>query len=201
MTNKNTSSKKPQNQSKQHRIPLLKRPWFVGAIILVLVIAVAGVIYYGCTHKNNDVVNEDKPTNVEPTDRTDNEDKPNSSTPSENKEDRPEDKVVQFEGADPNDLEELTGVVSYRNVEQGKLIIDTNIDQYLTDGGNCTVNLKGQNTGHNESATKPAHADITTSYCETFEIPVQGLPSDYYEIEITITSNNKKGTIKDGVQL
>ena len=144
MTNKNTSSKKSQTHPKQHRIPLLKRPWFIGAIILAIVAIITGlIICFSRSHK----------------------------------------------------------VVSYRNVENGKLIIDTNIDQYLTSGGTCTVTIKGQNTGHSDTMTKAAHADIATSYCETFEIPAQGLPSDYYEIEIVITSDDKKGIIKDGVQL
>ena len=202
MTNKNTSSKKSQTHPKQHRIPLLKRPWFIGAIILAIVAIITGlIICFSRSHKEDDSANDDKITSVESNNQpNNNEDKPASSEPSD-EEERPEDKVVQFEGEDPKKLEEITGVVSYRNVENGKLIIDTNIDQYLTSGGTCTVTIKGQNTGHSDTMTKAAHADIATSYCETFEIPAQGLPSDYYEIKIVITSDDKKGIIKDGVQL
>jgi len=197
MTN---TKNKSYNSDKQHRTPLLQRPWMLVLIGVVIIVIVVLVVVFAKPHTEEE---RSEPTTTEPEQsepkQPEAEDKPQE--PDQKDEDRPDDKVVQFEGEDPNDLEEITGVVTYRAVENGKLIIDTSIDQYLTSGGTCTVTIKGQNTGHVETATKQAHADITASYCETFEIPAANLPSDYYDIEITVLSNDKKGTIKDGVQL
>lgn len=102
-------------------------------------------------------------------------------------------KVVQYEGVNPNKQEELTGVVTYAGVNSGKLMIRVNIDQYLGDGS-CELSLlKNGNSVHTDLAGIVGTA--TTATCEGFDVPTNGLGSGNYQIVIKISSGEKTGTI------
>lgn len=107
-------------------------------------------------------------------------------------------KVVQYEGEDPNDLEELTGVVTYAGVVDGNLMIRVNIDQFLS-GGSCTLNLikDGSNV---YSETTEIVSMVSTSTCDGFDV-AQGLSSGNYNIVITLNSEGKTGRISGEVNI
>lgn len=108
-----------------------------------------------------------------------------------------EKKVVPYEGTDPNEHEELTGVVTYAGVNSGMLMIRVNIDQYL-DGGTCELNLHGNAT---YSDTAKIVGGATTATCEGFNVPVDKLASGMYQIAIKINSGDKVGIIKGEVNI
>lgn len=100
-------------------------------------------------------------------------------------------KVVQYEGEDPNEEDELTGVVTYAGVNGDNLMIRVNIDQYLN-SGSCELNLIQNSVVYSDIANIVGSA--ITATCEGFNVPVNGL-SGNYEIVIKINSGEKTGTI------
>ena len=108
-----------------------------------------------------------------------------------------EKKVVPYEGDDPNEREELTGVVTYAGINDGILMIRVNIDQYV-DGGTCELSLQG-NTTYSDTANIAGGASTAT--CEGFNVPANMLASGTYQIIIKINSGGKTGTIKGEVNI
>ena len=106
-------------------------------------------------------------------------------------------KIVPYEGNDPNEREELTGVVTYAGMNDGMLMIRVNIDQYVNDGI-CELNLQG-NTMYSDTANIAGGASTAT--CEGFNVPVNMLASGTYQIIIKINSGGRTGTIKGEVNI
>lgn len=108
-------------------------------------------------------------------------------------------KIVQYDGDDPNEAGELTGVLTYAGVVNGNLMIRVNIDQYLN-GGKCTLGLR------REGATiYSAEAGIidsaSTATCEGFNVPVSELGQGQTVIWIFLESDGKTGEIDGEVTL
>ena len=102
-------------------------------------------------------------------------------------------KVVPYEGEDPNSKDELTGVVTYAGVSDDNLMIRVNIDQYL-ESGSCELGLwKDGASAYTDKARIVNSA--TTATCEGFNVPTSGLSEGNYNIVIKISSGNKSGTI------
>ncbi len=101
-------------------------------------------------------------------------------------------KIIQNEGEDPNQKEELTGSLTSAQISGDKLIIRVNIDQFLTTG-NCVLNL----TSGSKNASKEANiiSVASTSTCEGFDVPINSLSSGLWNIEVKLSSNDKIGTI------
>lgn len=184
------SKTKTKNNQAFYRRPIF---WVV-AIILIL-IAVAIVM----------IVTAKRPTEVAPSNESKNphtvisSDDNSSSDTQPDKE--PDDKVTQYEGENPNSLPELTGSITYKGIDNGVLTVAVTIDQFLADGGTCTLTLTGKNSGGNYTTTTSAFADISTSACQTFEVPTTGLPSDNYDLKIQFSGDNKNGIIEEEVSL
>lgn len=103
----------------------------------------------------------------------------------------------QYEGPDPNSLEELTGNISYKGIIDNQLIIRVNIDQFTS--GNCDLIL----TAGDQTITR--HTGIinnaSTSTCNGFDIPASEISSGTWQIRIDLSSNDKKGTITGEISL
>lgn len=110
-----------------------------------------------------------------------------------------EKKVEQFDGGDPNDREELTGVITYAGVSSGNLVIRVNIDQYLT-SGTCKLKITG-NDGAVYEETVAAVDSAATATCKGFNVATNKLPSGKLSISILVTSGGKTGTIEGEVSL
>lgn len=107
-------------------------------------------------------------------------------------------KVEQYDGADPNAAEMLSGVVTYAGVSGDTLIIRVNIDQYL-DNGKCELNLlKGGSIIR--SSTAEIMGGPSTASCAGFDVSVAGLAGPY-EILVKMESAEKKGTIRGEVNV
>ena len=110
-----------------------------------------------------------------------------------------EKKVVQYDGADPNKNDDLTGVITYAGASGDNLMIRINIDQYLSDG-NCNLSLLNDG-GVVYGDTAKIVASASTATCEGFDIPVSEVGSGNYEIVINLSSNDKIGVIKGEVNI
>lgn len=180
---------------KNHRTPIYRRPavilTFLGLLILVAVIAFLIV-----SNINPDSNTADQSTG------------PDDSSMEEvprNYEDIPEGdewepKVKQYEGENVNHSNELSGSISYQDVDANKNVtLYTTIDQ-IVNSGSCALNLK-QGNKVLYSTTVTAHADITTSICDPITFSAAQIPSGTYQIEIQISGDNKTGIINSEVNL
>ena len=119
----------------------------------------------------------------------------------EEKEEKPVEKeeVVQYDGDDPNEIENLTGVVTYLGVSGNDLVVRVNIDQFLT-SGSCEINV----ISHEEvfyTGLAPIIDSASTSTCEGFNIPIDGLSSGKVRVNINLSSGEKTGMISGEVEI
>lgn len=183
-----------------HRIPPYRRPIIVVSFLIVLIAAVAVtlVIFMSINRTQESISEPDKPTTPAPVVAPDPDEQ--EAPPAE-----PEDKVSQYEGEDPNRLDELTGRVAYKGVNREPnyqtLTVSVSIDQYLHSNGTCTLSLKNTSNAEVYSAALFAQPDVTTSACGPFEIPIADFSPGVYQIEITVSGDDKTGLITDAVQL
>lgn len=102
-------------------------------------------------------------------------------------------KVVLYEGEDPNSKDDLTGVVTYAGVNGDNLMIRVNIDQYLEDGS-CELSLWRDGASMYTGKARIVNS-VTTATCEGFNVPTSGLSEGNYKIVIKLSSGDKVGTI------
>lgn len=182
-----------QNKKSLHRVPFYRRPIVVVlCLVVIIVIAVAVVLVVKA------VSGEDAPID-EPTEETE-----SALVYDEEGEDdndlSPEDQkiIVQYEGENPNELDHLTGLITYTEVKDGTLTAMVSIDQYLT-GGTCTANLKS-NDQIVASAEQAIEADASTSHCGPITINLAGVSGGKYQLEVVISSGGKTGTAASNVE-
>ena len=106
--------------------------------------------------------------------------------------------VVQYEGEDPNEEDDLTGVVTYAGVSGDYLLIRVNIDQYL-DSGSCELSLLQGGVVYSDVANVVNSASTAT--CEGFNVPISSLSAGDYQIVVKINSNSKTGVIEGEVEI
>lgn len=177
------------------------RKWLIGVVILVLLVA-GGV---GVAVALNNANQDDGQDNSEEFAREEVEEKTDTEKRSEETEEEysermaEQKKVKQYEGEDPNKTEELSGAITYAGVNNGALMIAMNIDQFLGEG-NCALSLvRGGSVIY--SADAKILAEVSTSTCDGFNVPVSGLGDGVTEIIIKLSSGGKTGTIKGGVNI
>lgn len=108
-------------------------------------------------------------------------------------------KVEQYDGEDPNQANELTGVVTYAGVNGGNLMIRVNIDQYL-ENGKCELTLRqGGATIYNSIASIIGSASTAT--CEGFDVPINKLGGGKFEININLKADERTGLIRGEVNI
>lgn len=195
---------KIKHKTSRKRTSARNHAWvFVLVIILIIIAAIAVIVCLAkpqpTSSEPTEPIASDRPISTPTAGDTDSP----TATPDDNSVSTPEapEKAPQYEGENPNSLEELTGVVTYKGVENGTLTIMTMLHQYLHQTGLCVITLTGQNTQSSYTASVDAHGDATASYCENFDIPTSALASDTYRIEIKLTGDGKTGTIRDEVKL
>ena len=108
-------------------------------------------------------------------------------------------KVKQYEGEDPNQAEELSGVVTYAGVNDDVLMIRTSIDQYLTEGS-CNLTLvRGSDIIYGD--TTNIVGDVSTASCEGFDVPVAVLGGGNIKILIVLNADGRVGSISGEVNI
>lgn len=107
--------------------------------------------------------------------------------------------VVQYEGENPNELSELTGVVTYAGVSGDKLLIRVNIDQYLT-SGSCELALLDAGVSIYSDTAEIVDA-ATTATCAGFNVPLSEVGGRDLEIVVYLAADGKAGEIRGEVKL
>lgn len=191
------SKTKTSKRKNSHRVPVYRRPWVVILFFLAMAAAVIIALLFV------------KPRSAEPAPAT----KPTTTTtpvtapaggeetPTTPAESAEPEKTTQYEGEDPNTLEQLTGYLTRKGVDDGILTVVAMIDQYLHTPGYCTITLKNSAGQIVYAASSDAIPDVTASICDAFEIPTTNFASGTYQIIIDLSSDNKRGTITDEVTL
>ena len=182
------------------------KKWFyiVGGLVILAVIGGIGVVIWQNNQPKKDtqdakveeVKEERKQSEIATSVKT--EDQNSGETDAAEKA-VAEKKVVQYDGEDPNVAEELSGVVTYAGVVDGKLMIRVNIDQYLGEG-KCELVLS-RDGGEIYQTKANIVGGASTATCEGFDIPVMELSSGKADIKVKLSSGGKTGTIKGEVNI
>ena len=201
-----------ENSGMENATPRRRNLRPVGLIIgsILIVAAVFAVLMIirkprdnGSDTDNNTGTSENK-TDEKSKEKTD--DKPEEKSKEESKdqpEEKPEDEVVdgktptQQDGDNPNNSEEITGVINYAESDGETLMIRVLINQYL-DTGECLLELTAPNDSFSLSDTIAPSA--ATSSC-SYDIATSLLVGGKYDIKITVKSGNKNGIIKGEVNV
>lgn len=171
--------------------------WWGAGLVIVAIIAIIGVIIWQNNQPKESVQENNEPEKVEQKEKV--EDTKQSESENKDEEVAKQQKVVQYEGEDPNKAENLSGVVTYAGVNGSNLIIRTSIDQYLTEGV-CELTLV-QGGAIIYSGTTNIVGDVSTARCEGFDIPVAGLGGGNTEIIIKLKAGEREGSIRGGVNI
>ena len=181
------------------RIQLKKTPHIkiLVALASVAIVIVTGIFAY--IHLSSNEQRSPEPPKAQTLDTPDsstatNPDNP-ANTPSEAKK---KDDPVQYEGSDPNNSASLTGVINYKAVNEDGLTLRVTIDQAL---GNGTCTLKLTSAGRVVTRTANVAQNPSSSTCEGFSIPVSELGNGQWEIEVTVTSDDRTGILKDSITI
>lgn len=186
------------SESVKHRVPPYRRPLIVGGVLLILAIVIAVTVLI---FKNTLGVEEKTPNS--PTDSAISQQPSSPDNPKPEEEEPPlEEKAPPYEGEDPNQLDSLTGVITYADIDAENQVLHSavSINQYLETDGQCVFNLK-RGDAIIRTASAVATADVTTSVCGPFSISVAGLEPGLYQIEIIMTDANRRGIINSEVNI
>lgn len=167
-------------------------------IILILFVAAAIIVYLVWDSYFRDKKSEEANIVNPTTSQTEKKIQENVNQEAEDAPDKP--KTVQYDGEDPNVLEELSGVVTYAGVTGQVLMIRVNIDQYL-ESGECRLELKRGGATIYESVASIVQ-NASTATCEGFDVPVNdlGFGGDV-EIVVNVNTDGKSGVINGEVSL
>ena len=171
-----------------------KKTWISWVILLVLLIGAGVVAYLVWDNYFNDKRNNNEEQKTEQV-----EEKESNKDEEEGNRDSEKKKVEQYDGADPNKAETLSGVVTYVGVSGDKLMIRVNIDQYL-EGGECRLTLSRAGASIYSSIANVV-GNASTATCEGFDVSVSGLGGGVTEISININSGERSGTIRGEVNI
>lgn len=170
-------------------------------VILILVAVAAAIVflvwdaYFNDTKPKETAGGTDVTVEVE---KVEEEAKP-SADKKEETETVQKEKVIQYEGDDPNEEKGLTGVITHAGVSGDFLMIRVNIDQYLSQG-TCILTLR-KDSENVYSDTANVIDAAATATCEGFNVPVAELPSGKMNIIIYVSSGEKSGEIHGEVEI
>lgn len=173
------------------------KKWLGGVVfaVLVIVIGVVGCLVWSGRFGDDEAVNGNETTVVKNTETEVGVGENSTEEVNDRAIKKGDiDEVVQYEGENPNAADELTGVVTYKEIVNGELMIRVNIDQYL-DSGSCELVLvNGGATIYNSVAEIVGSA--STASCAGFDVPVKELPGGETQIIVYLSANGKIGEIK-----
>ena len=101
----------------------------------------------------------------------------------------------QYEGQDVNQLDKLTGTITYSEKSGDKYRIRVNINQFLKLPGTCKLTVTSASTiVHTQTVS--IISNPSSGSCEGFDIPLSGIPSGDLNIKIEVNANQKTGLIE-----
>lgn len=171
-------------------------------ILSVLLIAGVGVGTYALLSQS-DKAEDSSSTNNDSRSRTNNsETEPNNGTSANNPDttshESEKDIPPSYEGENVDNSQTLTGVINYKSVVDGNVVIRTTINQMLG-SGTCSLTLSnGQRTVTRSSGIVQ---NPSSSTCEGFSVPTSELGSGSWDINIQVASDNRTGTLSDSISL
>lgn len=191
-----------QKKSRKNKI-------IVWSLFFLVLIILAGVIVYQILKDNNKSSKvpilpektEKIESKIENTGVTNSETiKTEDGTPEDAAAGRTPKTPEKYEGQDVNQLEKLTGTITYSAKTTDKYRILVNIDQFLKLPGTCMLNVI--------SAGKVVYNDYvniisnpSSGSCEGFDIPLTKLSPGEYNIKIEVNANQKTGIIEGKVTI
>ncbi len=187
-----------KTKTNSHRVPVYRRPVIIiGVLCVMIVVAVLTIIILNLSRSSQSSQSESssQPSSPAPSQP----ERPSADQPSTPE--TPSDKdILQYEGGDPNDENELSGYVAVKSVDEGVLTIVASISQYLQSEGSCTLTLY-QSGEAAASSTLAALPDVTSSVCGPFEFLVSDLSPGSYIIDIAVSGDGKTGHISDEIEI
>ena len=191
-----------QKKSRKNKI-------IVWSLFFLVLIILAGVIVYQILKDNNKSSKvpilpektEKIESKIENTGVTNSETiKTEDGTPKDATAGRTPKTPEKYEGQDVNQLEKLTGTITYSAKTTDKYRILVNIDQFLKLPGTCMLSVI--------SAGKVIYNDYvniisnpSSGSCEGFDIPLTKLSPGEYNIKIEVNANQKTGIIEGKVTI
>ena len=191
-----------QKKSRKNKI-------IVWSLFFLVLIILAGVIVYQILKDNNKSSKvpilpektEKIESKIENTGVTNSETiKTEDGTPEDAEDGRTPKTPEKYEGQDVNQLEKLTGTITYSAKTTDKYRILVNIDQFLKLPGTCMLSVI--------SAGKVVYNDYvniisnpSSGSCEGFDIPLTKLSPGEYNIKIEVNANQKTGIIEGKVTI
>lgn len=192
------------SQKKSHKNKII-----VWSLFFLVLIILAGVIVYQILKDNNKSSKvpilpektEKIESKIENTGVTNSETiKTEDGTPEDAAAGRTPKTPEKYEGQDVNQLEKLTGTITYSAKTTDKYRILVNIDQFLKLPGTCMLSVI--------SAGKVVYNDYvniisnpSSGSCEGFDIPLTKLSPGEYNIKIEVNANQKTGIIEGKVTI
>ena len=176
------------------------RKWLYWMVMILLFVGAAAVCYFvwdAYFRVKDDVGDNGSNKNemvAEVKDKADEKEKNEDESDDEPVAVAEKEKIVQYEGDDPNEAEELTGAVTYAGVSGDALMIRTNIDQYLSDG-KCELTLMRSGATIYSSIANII-SSVATSTCDGFDVPVAELGGGGVDIIINISADERVGTLR-----
>ena len=192
------------SQKKSHKNKII-----VWSLFFLVLIILAGVIVYQILKDNNK--SSKAPMLPEKTEKIESKiEKPQSvdAQSIKNEDGTPEDAAAgrtpktpeKYEGQDVNQLEKLTGTITYSAKTTDKYRIRVNIDQFLKLPGTCMLSVisagKVMYTDYVNIVSNPSSGS-----CEGFDIPLTKLSPGEYNIKIEVNANQKTGIIEGKVTI
>lgn len=188
------------SKSAAHRVPPYKRPILIIGFLLILAVAVViTVLVFKNLHLGNDSTHVSNPNDSSSDERPDTT-PDGTSRPSDDPAE-PDDKAPQYEGEDPNTLGELTGDITYIDIDPDTAVLHSAVmlNQLLSESGQCVYNIK-LNDVILRTASSVTTNDPSNSVCGPFDISVEGL-SGTYQVEVIMTGDGKQGIITQDIQI
>ncbi|MBQ3474283.1 hypothetical protein IJH24_02550 [Candidatus Saccharibacteria bacterium] len=165
--------------------------WLFLLMLLIAAIAVCSMVFK--SYFGNEKEEPESELEVKKETKEDEDEEPEEQEVVEKEE------VVQYDGEDPNNSEEITGVITYAGVSGDSLMIRVNIDQYLSNG-QCSLKINEYGTEiYNDSALLVNSASTMT--CEGFDVPIPAIGGGDFEIIINVDADGKSGTITGEVSV
>lgn len=183
----------------RHRVPLFRRPLVIVAMLIAIVLIAILVVVVVKAISPSQTDNSADSSSTDSTESVFKESEVDTPGYEEATEIGDEKKIPQYEAENPNTLENLTGSVVYTDADaqSGTITTMVSIDQYLYNGGTCELKVK---SGDDVLATasSPIIADVTTSHCGPITATIPQL-SGAYELEITLSADNKTGLVTTNI--
>ena len=192
------------SQKKSHKNKII-----VWSLFFLVLIILAGVIVYQILKDNKsrlktpslaestqNIENKIEKTNIPESKTINSED----GTPEDAAAGRTPKTPEKYEGQDVNQLEKLTGTITYSAKTTDEYRIRVNIDQFLKLPGTCMLSVisdgKVVYTDYVNIISNPSSGS-----CKGFDIPLTKLSPGEYNIKIEVNANQKTGIIEGKVTI